>query len=215
MKASSSQAGPAPLTPTDNSPPPSRRGAAARTRGLLLDSARRRFAYDGYAATTVRDIADDAGVNVALINRYFRSKEGLFEACLKAVIDELVHAARTVADLEQIPEIIVSHTAGVLAVDGPRDALLLLLRSSGDERTEQMRTGLLRTFSERLAAAAGWRPDDPAGDQLLLRAQLVLSVAFGITVLRASPGLEPLGSATEQDLTGPLRDLVEALLTRH
>ncbi|MEU9621121.1 MULTISPECIES: TetR family transcriptional regulator [unclassified Streptomyces] len=214
MKASSSPAGPAPLAPADDSPPPSRRGAGARTRGLLLDSARRRFAYDGYAATTVRDIADDAGVNVALINRYFRSKEGLFEACLKAVIDELVHAAGAVADLEQIPGIIAGHTAGVVATDGPRDALLLLLRSSGDERTEEMRTGLLRMFSERLASVAGWRPGDPDGDGLLLRAQLVLSVAFGITVLRASPGLEPLASATAQDLAEPLRELVDALLTR-
>src|SRR5687768_16792368 len=55
---------------------------AARTRRRLLEAARRRFARDGYATSTVRDIADDAGVNVALISRYFTSKEGLFEACL-------------------------------------------------------------------------------------------------------------------------------------
>ncbi|MFI9626200.1 TetR/AcrR family transcriptional regulator [Streptomyces sp. NPDC052042] len=213
MKASSPQDGPAPLAPSAGNPPAARRGTAARTRALLLDSARRRFAHDGYAATTVRDIADDAGVNVALINRYFQSKEGLFEACLKTVIDELVHEAGEVADLEQIPEIISGHTAGVLASDGPKDALLLLLRSSGDERTEKLRTGLLRTFSERLASAAGWRPDAPDSEQLLLRAQLVLSVAFGITVLRASRSLEPLASATEQDLGGPLTDVVDALLS--
>lgn len=224
---SASTTGPVPSAPTtgpaasagDTSPAASagapragRRGTGARTRALLLESARRRFAHDGYAATTVRDIADDAGVNVALINRYFRSKEGLFEACLKAVIGELSHEAGAVADLEQVPEIIGGHTAGVLTSDAPRDALLLLLRSSGDERTERMRTGLLRTFSERLASAAGWRPDTPGGDQLLLRAQLVLSVAFGITVLRASRGLEPLASATGKDLADPLRDMVDALL---
>ncbi|MFF4672790.1 TetR family transcriptional regulator [Streptomyces sp. NPDC001279] len=207
-----SSAGTTPLAATAGAPQTARRGTGARTRALLLESARRRFAHDGYAATTVRDIADDAGVNVALINRYFRSKEGLFEACLKAVIGELSREAGTVADLEQIPEVISGHTAGVLASDAPRDALLLLLRSSGDERTERMRTGLLRTFSERLASAAGWRPDAPGGEQLLLRAQLVLSVAFGITVLRASRGLEPLASATEKDLGDPLRDVVDALL---
>jgi len=32
-------------------------------------------------------------------------------------------------------------------------------------------------------------------------------------VLRASRSLEPLASATEQDLSGPLGDLVDALLT--
>ncbi|MFF3733573.1 TetR/AcrR family transcriptional regulator [Streptomyces sp. NPDC002476] len=211
-----STSGPAPSAGTASSasaPQTARRGTGTRTRALLLESARRRFAHDGYAATTVRDIADDAGVNVALINRYFRSKEGLFEACLKAVIGELSREAGAVADLEQIPQIISGHTAGALASEAPGDALLLLLRSSGDERTERMRTGLLRTFSERLASAAGWRPDAPGGDQLLLRAQLVLSVAFGITVLRASRSLEPLASATEKDLGDPLRDVVDALLT--
>jgi len=191
----------------------SRRGTGARTRALLLDAARRRFAHDGYAATTVRDIAEDAGVNVALINRYFQSKEGLFEACLKSVIDELGREAGAVADLGQVPERIGAYTAGLLAADGPREALLLLLRASGDDRTEEMRTGLLRMFTERLASAAGWRPDAPDGNGLLLRAQLVLSVTFGITVLRASRSLEPLASATEQDLSGPLGDLVDALLT--
>ncbi|WP_335933353.1 TetR/AcrR family transcriptional regulator [Streptomyces sp. PTD5-9] len=234
MKASNTPAGPArqaskagtqprtrsagapSATSSAGGPAASRRGGGARTRALLLDSARRRFAHDGYAATTVRDIADDAGVNVALINRYFQSKEGLFEACLKGVIDELGREAGAVAGLEQVPERIGAYTAGLLTADGSRDALLLLLRASGDDRTEKMRTGLLRTFSERLAAAAGWRPDAPDGDRLLLRAQLVLSVTFGITVLRASRGLEPLASATEGELGGPLGELADALLTgRH
>lgn len=45
------------------------------------------------AATTVRDIADDAGVNVSLISRYFACKEGLFEACLTEAVDELGRVA--------------------------------------------------------------------------------------------------------------------------
>ncbi len=204
-----------PAPSADDAPGPPRRRAAARTRQLLLDAARRRFAHDGYAATTVRDIADDAGVNAALINRYFQSKEGLFEACLAAVIDELGHEAGAVSDRSQIAEIIVRQTANAVSGERPRDSLLLLLRSSGDERTEQMRTGLLRMFSERLASTVGWTPEHPAGDALLLRAQLILSVTFGLTVLRASPGLEPLTSAAEEDLHQPLRDLVDALLTRH
>ena len=48
---------------------------AKATRRALVRAARRRFATDGYRATTVRQIASDVGVNVALINRYFVSKE--------------------------------------------------------------------------------------------------------------------------------------------
>ncbi len=45
----------------------------------ILRAARRMFTERGYADTTVRDIADRAGVNQSLIFRYFGSKEELFE----------------------------------------------------------------------------------------------------------------------------------------
>src|SRR3954467_2700576 len=84
--------------PRPSSPPRD----AGRTRQLLLDAARRRFAEDGYAATTVRDIAEDAGVNVALTSRYFTSKEGLFEACLSTAGEELRRSTGDVG-LDQLP----------------------------------------------------------------------------------------------------------------
>lgn len=37
------------------------------------------FTRKGYAATRTRDIAEEAGMNLALLNYYFRSKEKLFE----------------------------------------------------------------------------------------------------------------------------------------
>ena len=62
---------------------------SAATQRALVRAGRRRFATDGYRATTVRQIAADAGVNVALINRYFESKEGLFAACMQRTSNEL------------------------------------------------------------------------------------------------------------------------------
>jgi len=199
-------------SPADHPAQPKRRDAA-KTRQLLLQAARQRFAYDGYAATTVRDIADDAGVNVALISRYFESKEGLFAACLTDAVDKFRSTAGT-EKLSEIPAAIARQAAGSTAAKDPgRLTLLLLLRSSGDERAEQTRLGFLRTFSERLASAAGWQAEDPDGDKLLLRAQVVLAASIGIAVLRSYPGLEPLTSATETDLVGPLQDMVNGLLT--
>ena len=191
--------------------PGTRRRDAAGTRQLLLDAAQGRFARDGYAATTVRDIADEAGVNVALINRYFTSKEGLFEACLVGAVDDL---GRTVAEdvtLEQVPHTIARHLAGSYAGKYP-NRLVLLLRSSGDERADRIRLDILRSFAERLASAAGPRPDDPDDDRLILRAQIALAAAFGVALLRASTALEPLASAGQQDLVGPLHDVIDALL---
>jgi AcrR family transcriptional regulator len=48
------------------------------TRGRLLAAARTHFAEQGFERTSLRSVAAAAGVNVALINRYFGSKEELF-----------------------------------------------------------------------------------------------------------------------------------------
>jgi len=45
----------------------------------ILETAERLFAARGFDGTSVRDIADEAGVNVAMISYYFRSKEKLME----------------------------------------------------------------------------------------------------------------------------------------
>src|SRR5438132_14291029 len=50
----------------------------------ILDAAFRRLAQEGYAALSMREIARDAGVNHALINYHFRTKDQL----VIAVLDE-------------------------------------------------------------------------------------------------------------------------------
>jgi AcrR family transcriptional regulator len=45
----------------------------------ILHTAEQLFAANGFEASTVRDIADAAGVNLAMISYYFGSKEGLME----------------------------------------------------------------------------------------------------------------------------------------
>ena len=188
-----------------------RRRDAGETRRLLLAAAQSRFARDGYAATTVRQIADDVGVNVALINRYFESKEGLFEACLASAAHLLVESADDVPDLEHLAEAMSGHVVDAKLEGGLKLALLLLLSSSGDECADQIRTATLRGYGERLATLAGWTGEQGTGD-LLLRAQLVLATAIGIAILRSQAQLEPLASATREEVKGPLDTLVQALL---
>ena len=176
-----------------------RRRDAAGTRQALLDAARSRFATNGYAATTVRDIADEAGVNVALISRYFTSKEGLFEACLAGAADELGRAMPS-KSLDDVPVAIARHLDSKT-----KDRLLLLLRSSGDAGADRIRRNVVQSFAERLSEAAG------GGDQTL-RAEIVLAAAFGMALLRTVIQVEPLASAEQDELIPPLRDLIDALL---
>lgn len=60
---------------------------AGRTRAAILLAAQQAFSRQGFGATGVRDIAAAAGVNPALVSRYFGSKLGLFEAALSAALD--------------------------------------------------------------------------------------------------------------------------------
>jgi AcrR family transcriptional regulator len=48
------------------------------TEEKIKEAARKVFLKKGYAATRTRDIAEEAGINLALLNYYFRSKEKLF-----------------------------------------------------------------------------------------------------------------------------------------
>jgi AcrR family transcriptional regulator len=186
---------------------------ADNTRLLLLAAARRRFAADGYVATTVRDIASEAGVNVALINRYFTSKEGLFEACLATAVNELGESVSENLTVEEILQIMTAQVAGAPNGDAQL-RLMLLLRSSGDEGADQIRRDVFRTFAERLARSLGWRPEQPDNAQLVLRSEIALSAILGIIVVRSSTGLQPLTSADEAELSAPLRDMLGALF-RH
>ncbi len=62
---------------------PRKRDADA-TSAAILEAGKAQFARLGYDRTVMRDVAAEAGVDVALINRYFGGKEGLFTAALKA-----------------------------------------------------------------------------------------------------------------------------------
>ena len=65
-------------------------GNATQTRERILDATFRRLVVDGYAALSVREIAKDAGVNHALINYHFRTKDQLVIDVLDAVNQRLL-----------------------------------------------------------------------------------------------------------------------------
>lgn len=56
------------------------------TEDKILLAASKVFTEKGFAGTRTRDIADEAGINLALLNYYFRSKEKLFEQVMKVKI---------------------------------------------------------------------------------------------------------------------------------
>lgn len=74
----------APRAPIDRKPIADGRAARSElTRGLLLDTAERLFALQGYDATGVRQIAEEAGVNLGAIHYYWRTKDMLCRDALE------------------------------------------------------------------------------------------------------------------------------------
>ena len=69
-----------------------------RTRGKILAEAEREFAEKGYDLASVREMTRRAGVNMALANRYFGSKEDLYRIVAKRLFGDLGAPMATLAE---------------------------------------------------------------------------------------------------------------------
>lgn len=118
-----------------------RRHAAQRRRDLVVDAAGVRFRRDGYAATTVADVAGDSGVSVEFIYKAFGSKAGLVRAIWdRALLGQGTRPAPErsddVARAAQDPETILANwarlSAEVSALGAPIQALIKAAAVSDD-----------------------------------------------------------------------------------
>jgi len=154
---------------------PKRKRDAAATREAILEAATRRFATQGYERAGVREVAADAGVTAALVNRYFGSKEGLFAEVIARALDmgHLLRDGR--ANLaDHLARVVVY---GEDAPDGVLTPLLLLLHSAAEPRAiELFRRDLDRTQLRLLAEHIG-------GDDAAVRAAMVLAQLTGFAIL--------------------------------
>jgi AcrR family transcriptional regulator len=72
----------------------------ATTEEKIKEAARKIFTQKGYAATRTRDIADEAGLNLALLNYYFRSKEKLFDIIMLENLQHFMQGLKTLLGTE-------------------------------------------------------------------------------------------------------------------
>jgi AcrR family transcriptional regulator len=62
----------------------------ASTEQKIKEAAKKLFTQKGFAATRTRDIAEEAGINLALLNYYFRSKQKLFDLIMMENFQQFV-----------------------------------------------------------------------------------------------------------------------------
>ena len=175
---------------------PKRKRDAAATREAILEAATRRFATQGYERAGVREVAADAGVTAALVNRYFGSKEGLFAEVIACALDmgHLLRDGR--ANLaDHLARVVVY---GEDAPDGVLTPLLLLLHSAAEPRAiELFRRDLDRTQLRLLAEHIG-------GDDAEVRAAMVLAQLTGFAILHHVLRPEAFADAGGEELVALL-----------
>ena len=182
---------------------PVRRRDSAATRAALLDAATELFAERGFDRTTVRDIAAHAGVNQALLFRYFGSKDALYAAVMAGQGQELLATEEPGRLLETVLRRILEKAPR------PADHLLFMaLRSEGiDSAAAEIRKQLGDDYIRVLRTLT----DAEDGD---LRAELVLAWVTGISMVRATSAKEPLKSADPEEIIRLVLTAARTLLER-
>lgn len=174
---------------------------AEASRRALLEAARGVFDEVGYDRATTREIGERAGVDPALIARYFDSKEGLFIAAIAA------------------------GSAEEEGIDFAPRALLAFLLERWDERGHSPISRALA--SPALTTGAREQISAVVGDRVLvglvaelrergvadpdLRAELLVALAVGVAVTRANGTLETLADTPREEVLQTLAPLLDAL----
>jgi TetR/AcrR family transcriptional regulator len=68
----------------------------------ILRIAKKHFLAFGYAGARMQAIADEAGVNKALLHYYYKNKEGLFKTVFDSEAEHMIASAQQIAE-KQIP----------------------------------------------------------------------------------------------------------------
>lgn len=113
--------------------PPVRRGRgrpsaddATGLRERILDEAEARFAHKGYAATSVREIADAVDVNPAMIHYYFGNKHDLLRHVMERVLNPLGDALAGMKSSGAVTPMDVSRLMSDAAQRSPNLPLLMM-----------------------------------------------------------------------------------------
>ncbi len=155
---------------------------AQATRGRLIGAARQIFSEHGYERTTVRQIAAVAGVNPALINRYFGGKEQLFAEAVSIDLElpDLADVGRS-----EIGGALASHFFRRWEGDEKDDLLRVLIRTAAtnEEAAARIRTIFSGQVLAMVETVAG---PERARERAALIATQILGLAYARYVLGLS-----------------------------
>ena len=184
---------------------PRRRRDAAATREAILEAATGRVAAQGYERAGVREIAADAGVTGALVNRYFGSKEGLFAEVIKRALDMTHLLSGSGANLaDRLARVMVygQEESG----DRGHAPLLLLLHSAAEPGAlglfrRDLNRNVLRVLAEQIG-----------GEDAAIRAVMVMAQLTGFAIMHQVLRPKAFADARDKELAALLSRTLAACI---
>jgi AcrR family transcriptional regulator len=180
-----------------------RRNDAQASRRALLEAAAALFDERGYQGATVRDIGERAGVDAALIARYFGGKEGLYLAALEETERP---------PLPTDPYAVFAKFLGKSDEDNSNNPICqaMVSPSLSPELRDQVGALMARRVTGPLAERLGHE----GVSQPQLRAELLVAIALGVTLTRSSGTLTALADASLDEVHAVLDPLVATLVEK-
>ena len=181
------------------------------TRKVILDAARSRFARDGFATSTIRAIAADAGVDASLVMQYFGSKDELFATVMNIgpntmsrVSDAFEGPANELG--ERVTRAFLEVWDGDPQISEPLQALLRA--AIGNARaTVHLRELIQKRVIDDLSPDLRNRGDMPT------RIEIACSMLVGVVVGRQLIEIEALTRVNRDALVSYLAPSIQAILS--
>jgi len=189
--------------------PVGRPAGTAGMRETILEAARCEFAAQGFDHATIRGIAALAGVDPALVMHYFGSKIELFgEAITLPVRPAEILRRSTAAGLAEAGASLVRSFLAGWGDEENRQRLVALLRSA---LTNDVAMACVRDYLDQ--KVLGPVTQELALPDSELRATLVGSQLIGLAIMRYVVCIEPLASASDDELAAAIGPSVQRYLT--
>lgn len=182
---------------------PSRDERRRRTEAAILRAAQELFADQGFERTTIRAVAARAGVDPALVMQRYGNKEGLFGAAARWSGG---HERILAATSDSLPSVAVSDLLDKFEGEESEAAVALMRNClTHPSAARVMRDDVM---CDRVAAIAGVI----GGDDAALRASVFGACMMGVAMNRYMIGLEPLATASADDLRRVLEPVLRAIV---
>jgi len=175
----------------------------------VLDAARAAYARRGYLNTTLKGVAAAAGVAPDVVRRYYDNRESLFVAAMRLPFDPAMSIAQLMAPgIDGMGERLVRVTLRLLDDQETRDQLAEMVRdgAGASRATASIREFLEAEVVDRAAQLLGV-PD------ARMRVTLATSYLLGFATTRYVLKLEPIASASEDEIVRLVAPAVQMALT--